>query len=80
MSIYDDKKLYHKSLKGIRSLLLPIAKGGKIQRQIVQDYVSKLVVKEAQYEAAQRAVRLRETMDQFSTGNRQTSLKGGVYG
>ncbi len=62
----DDGKLNQKNLKGIRSLLLPIAKRGKIQRGVVQEYVNKLVEKETILEANLRAKRLHEAMLQLS--------------
>ena len=73
-SKHDENKLHHKSLKGIRRLLLPIAKGGKIQRQIVREYVNKLIDKEAKLEAEQRAKRLHKAMEQLSENEKFSPL------
>ena len=52
--------------KGVRSLLLPIAKKGKIQRAIVQEYVNRLIEKEMHFDANRRVERLKEAMKNLS--------------
>ncbi len=62
----DDDELTQKHLKGVRSLLLPIAKSGKVQRAVVQEYVNILVEKESIAEANLRAKRLQKAMTELT--------------
>ena len=59
-----------KNFKDARNILTAVAKQGKVQRNVVKEYLSRLIEIETQQAAKFRAERLKKTMSQLTLADK----------